>query len=162
MLHDSKEQVITFHDFRVTCSYDEILRFKRSATSATNKDSELTGIMPAVDEMVQGIGDNTLQLSSQHQIMFSKWYGALAHLTNPVDLKVVAAMQPTWHAHYFAIAKEVLTVVTFIQNLLKNLKKNSAFLIFFIYKTFEYVVKVHMEWFSKFCECSIIIKIYKI
>ena len=44
LLHDAKEQVTAFHDFGVTCSYDEILRYKRSAASAANKDSELNGI----------------------------------------------------------------------------------------------------------------------
>ncbi len=64
---DSKEQVKIFHDFGVTCSYDELLRFKKSVAHVANANMHLTGLKSEVDDLIQGIGDNfDQQISSQN------------------------------------------------------------------------------------------------
>ena len=45
LLRDSKEHVKAFHDFGVTCSYDELLRFKKSVAFASNADMDLAGLV---------------------------------------------------------------------------------------------------------------------
>ena len=57
LIQDLKGLVRTYHDFGVTCSYDELLRFKQSAASAASKDSELAEIKAAVNGLVQGVGE---------------------------------------------------------------------------------------------------------
>lgn len=47
-----------FHDFGVTCSYDELLRFKKSVASSENADMDLAGLVKDINELVQGVGDN--------------------------------------------------------------------------------------------------------
>ena len=42
----------------VTCSYDELLRFKKSIAMASNADMDLAGLVKNANELVQGVGDN--------------------------------------------------------------------------------------------------------
>ena len=66
-LRDSKEQVKAFHDYGVTCSYDELLRFKESVVHAVNASMHLTGLKSEVGGLIQGVGDNfDQQISSQN------------------------------------------------------------------------------------------------
>ena len=58
LLHDAKQQINDFHKFGVTCSYDEIRRFKRSAATAANKEMSLEGLCSRTQGMIQGLGDN--------------------------------------------------------------------------------------------------------
>ena len=58
LLRDSKELVKSMSNFGVTCTYDELLRFKKSAAAAAAKSSELTGISKAEDGLVQIVVDN--------------------------------------------------------------------------------------------------------
>ena len=57
-LRDSKEQVKAFSDFGVTCSYDELLRFKKSVAFTANANMDLSGLKSEVDGTIQGVGDN--------------------------------------------------------------------------------------------------------
>ena len=64
---DSKEQVKAFSDFGVTCSYDELLRFKKSVAFTANANMDLSGLKSEVDGMIQGVGDNfDQQICSQN------------------------------------------------------------------------------------------------
>lgn len=54
----SKQCVNLLHEFGVTCSYDEVLRFKRSAASAATKDMALTGISESTSGLLQVVADN--------------------------------------------------------------------------------------------------------
>ena len=58
LLRDSKELIKAFFDFGVTCSYDELLRFKKSAAFTTNANMNLTGLKREVHSLIQGVGDN--------------------------------------------------------------------------------------------------------
>ncbi|KAJ8018705.1 hypothetical protein HOLleu_43161 [Holothuria leucospilota] len=57
LLRDSKELVKSMSDFGVTCTYDELLRFKKSAAAAA-KNTELTAISDAREGLVQVVVDN--------------------------------------------------------------------------------------------------------
>lgn len=66
-LRDSKNAVMTMSAFRVTCTYDELLRFKRSAATSAARNSELTSISKASDGLVQCVVDNfDADISSQN------------------------------------------------------------------------------------------------
>ena len=66
-LMDSKEQVKAFSDFGVTCSYDELQRFKKSVAFTANANMYLSGLKSEVDGMIQGVGDNfDQQICSQN------------------------------------------------------------------------------------------------
>ena len=54
----SKEEVKAFFDFGVTCSFDELLRFKRSVAVAANDSLDLAGLLVDTMKMIQSIGDN--------------------------------------------------------------------------------------------------------
>ena len=58
LLRDSKELIKAFFYFGVTCSYDEFLRFKKSAAFTTNANMNLTGLKRAVHSLIQRVGDN--------------------------------------------------------------------------------------------------------
>ena len=58
LLIDSKELIKVFFDFGVTCSYDELLRFKKSAAFTANANMNLTGLKREVHSLIQGVGDN--------------------------------------------------------------------------------------------------------
>lgn len=67
LLRDSKEQVKTFHDFGVTCSYDELLRFKKSVAFNANATMDTIGLKKSENGLIQGVGDNfDQQISSQN------------------------------------------------------------------------------------------------
>ena len=56
-----------FHDIGVTCSYDEILRFTKSASLAATTQSSLSGISDNHTGLVQAIADNIdADISSQN------------------------------------------------------------------------------------------------
>ena len=58
LLRQSKELVKTMNDFGVTCTYDELLRFKKSVAAAAAKSAELTAISKVEDDLVQVVVDN--------------------------------------------------------------------------------------------------------
>ena len=58
LLRDSKAAVNHMYSYRVTCSYDELLRFKKSAAAAAIVDPCHQGISDAKHGMVQVIADN--------------------------------------------------------------------------------------------------------
>ena len=69
-MRDSKEQVKAFFDFGVTCSYDELLRFKKSVAITANANMDLTGLKREIDGLIQGVSDNFDQnISSQNGML---------------------------------------------------------------------------------------------
>jgi hypothetical protein len=58
LMRDSKELLTHMYDYRVTCSYDEILRFKKSAALAAAHDLTEQGISDAQQGLVQVTSDN--------------------------------------------------------------------------------------------------------
>lgn len=46
------------YDYRVTCSYDEVLRFKKSAAVAASADPSMQGISDVGQGLIQVIVDN--------------------------------------------------------------------------------------------------------
>ena len=64
-----KSIIECLHNFRVTASYDEILRFKASAAHAAAKSQELMGIKESSSGLVQTIADNfDANISSQNGV----------------------------------------------------------------------------------------------
>ena len=64
-----KNRVESLHDFGVTCSYDEMLRFKASAASAAAGDvnSNLRAITDSKEGLIQAVADNyDANISSQN------------------------------------------------------------------------------------------------
>lgn len=85
-LRDSKEVVKTMNDFGVTCTYDELLRFKKSAAVAAAKNVELTSISKAEEGMIQFIADNfDADISSQNGKLSTH---SLAVLMTQPDVKI--------------------------------------------------------------------------
>ncbi len=67
LVRDSKAVVNQFHDFQVTCSYDEVLRFKKSAAVAQTKKPGLGGIRDNRAGLIQVVADNfDADISSQN------------------------------------------------------------------------------------------------
>ena len=58
LLRDSKLILGYTHDFGVTCTYDEVLRFKKSAAVAASRDPSVHGISSSKNGLVQTIVDN--------------------------------------------------------------------------------------------------------
>ena len=58
LVRDSKALVTKLHEFGVTCSYDEVLQFKKSATVAATKNIHLRGVSETSPSMVQTVVDN--------------------------------------------------------------------------------------------------------
>ena len=58
LMKDSEDLVNHFYDFSVTCSYDEILRFKKSAALAATIQSSLSSISDNHTGLVQAIANN--------------------------------------------------------------------------------------------------------
>ncbi len=58
LLRDSKKIVSHLYDYRITCSYDELLRFKSSAATAASVDPIKQGISDAKDGLIQVVADN--------------------------------------------------------------------------------------------------------
>ena len=66
-MKDSKDLVNHFYDCGVTWSYDEILRFKKSAALAATAQSSLSGISDNHTVLVQAIANNfDADISSQN------------------------------------------------------------------------------------------------
>ena len=53
-----KSLITHFHNFGVSCTYDEVIRFKASAAAAASKQSHLTGLMNCDTGLVQAVADN--------------------------------------------------------------------------------------------------------
>ena len=53
-----KSLVQQFHDLGICCSYDEVLKFKASASVAASSETQLTGIQSSDIGLVQAIADN--------------------------------------------------------------------------------------------------------
>ena len=67
LIRDSKALIKRLHEFHVTCSYNEVLRFKKSAAVASQDDITLTAISDKSDGMVQVVVDNfDADISSQN------------------------------------------------------------------------------------------------
>lgn len=67
LIRDSKSLLNKLFQFRVTCSYDEILRFKKSAALAATKSTTLTGIKDGRMGLIQVVADNfDADISSQN------------------------------------------------------------------------------------------------
>ena len=67
LLRDSRKLINPFYQFGVTCSYDEILRFKKSAALAATKEIKLSGIEQASDGLIPAVADNfDADISSQN------------------------------------------------------------------------------------------------
>ena len=58
LTRDSKKVVDKLYDYRVTCSYDEVVRFKKSAARASYADTRLQGISDSSNGLIQIIADN--------------------------------------------------------------------------------------------------------
>ena len=58
LLRDSKAVISHMYDYRVTCSYDEVLRFKSSAAVAASTNPANQGISDAKDGLIQIVADN--------------------------------------------------------------------------------------------------------
>ena len=58
LIRDSKSLINQMYQFRVTCSYDEILRFKKSAALAATKEIQLSGIHQGGVGLLQAVADN--------------------------------------------------------------------------------------------------------
>ena len=68
LMRDYKDLVNHFYDFGITCSYDGIIRFKKSAALAATTQSSLSGISDNHTRMVQTIADNFVaDISSQNE-----------------------------------------------------------------------------------------------
>ena len=62
-----RDLIETLHDFGVTCSYDEYLRFKASAASSAATDKRLRGISDHSSGLIQVVADNfDTDISSQN------------------------------------------------------------------------------------------------
>lgn len=57
-MKNSKELLSHMYDYRVTCSYDEILHFKKSSADATAKDLAQQGLCTATSGLVQAVYGN--------------------------------------------------------------------------------------------------------
>ena len=67
LTRDSKSLINQLYQFRVTCCYDEILRFKRSAALAATRDIKLSGINQGSLWFIQTVADNfDADISSQN------------------------------------------------------------------------------------------------
>ena len=63
----ARQLVELLHEFGISCTYDELLCFKRSAAIAATKDISLTGISDHTDGLVQVVVDNfDADISSQN------------------------------------------------------------------------------------------------
>ena len=67
LLRDHKSIVKKLYRFGMTCSYDEIIRFKKSATLEATKDLKLSGIHEGRFGLIQRVADNfDADISSQN------------------------------------------------------------------------------------------------
>ena len=67
LIRDSKSLINQMYQFGVTCSYDEILGFKRSAALAATNDIQLSGIHEGDRGLIQTLVDNfDADISSQN------------------------------------------------------------------------------------------------
>lgn len=67
LMRDSKSLLNQMYQFRVTCSYDEILRFKKSAALAASRTIQLSGIHESNSGLIQVVADNfDADISSQN------------------------------------------------------------------------------------------------
>ena len=59
-----------FYDLLVSCSYNEVLRFKASAAAAAVSNASLKGHVNAADSLVQLVSDNfDAQISTQNGLL---------------------------------------------------------------------------------------------
>ena len=66
-MRDSKALVMKLHEFGVTCSYDEVLQFKKSAAVAATENANLRGVSDSRPAMIQTVVDNfDADISSQN------------------------------------------------------------------------------------------------
>lgn len=67
LIRDSKSLINQLYQFRVTCSYDEMQRFKKSAVLAATRDIKLSGINQGSLGLIQAVADNfDADISSQN------------------------------------------------------------------------------------------------
>ena len=58
LLRDSKTVISHMYDYRVTCSYGEVLRFKSSSAVAASTNPANQGISDSKDGLIQIVADN--------------------------------------------------------------------------------------------------------
>jgi hypothetical protein len=94
LLRNSKSLINAFHDFGVTCSYDETLRFRRSAATSAVSSKEVQGISPENNGMIQVIVDNfDADISSQNGKVSTHSLAMI--LTQPECESAISAPQTT-------------------------------------------------------------------
>ena len=64
------------YNYGVTCSYDEVLRFKKSAAAALSNDASGLGICSADDTIVQAMIEQSLSRTNDylHKKHFHDWH----------------------------------------------------------------------------------------
>ena len=67
LMRDSKSLIQQLNEFGVTCSYDEVLQFKKSSAIAATEDIKLRAISDSKSSMIQTVVDNfDADISSQN------------------------------------------------------------------------------------------------
>ena len=80
----SRSLIDVMYNYRVTCSYDEVQRFKASAAKAASEDLDLRGAIKADDGLVQVIVDNfDANISSQNGLKSTHSLALLLAIDNP-------------------------------------------------------------------------------
>lgn len=92
LMGDPKSIANKLYRFGVTCSYDVILRFKKSAALAATKDLKLSGIHEAHCGLIQTVADNfDADISSQNGRVTSH---SLAMLVTQPKMRQVMTAAP--------------------------------------------------------------------
>lgn len=122
LLKNQKTLINHFHDYRVTCTHDEVLRFKKSVAVAKSMDIKQQGISGSNNGLLQVIGDNyDTTISSQN--------GKLS--THSIGMIVIQPKSPNDEDSYDKIRrlkKEEMSIVVveeepLIDNYCTNLEK---------------------------------------
>ena len=86
LVRNSKALVTKLHDFGITCSYDEVRQFKKSAAVAATESTNLTGISESSPSMIQTIVDNfDADISSQNGKLSTHFLAILMTQTADVE-----------------------------------------------------------------------------
>ena len=89
----SKQCINLLHEFGITCTYDEVLRFKRSAAIAATKDLSLTGLSESSSGLVQVVADNfDADIASQNGKLSTH---SLAVIITQPDTQTTTPQKPT-------------------------------------------------------------------
>ena len=124
LCRDSKDLINHLHAFHITCSYDEILRFKKSAAVATKEDINMEAIKHADNGMIQVIVDNfDVDISSQNWCWSSSDATARVQQCS-VEQGDASAKVETFVAQYSVLVKMINVVMfkTILVNISINIK----------------------------------------